>query len=70
MKEPVIKLSELKSIYEELCQARRPYVQFDLDAEVDLLRQAIFAKDKAINSMCNFLYNKGIQSLPTVKEGK
>ena len=62
MKEKTIKLSELKQIYNELCAARKPRVEFDLNNEYGMARQAIFVKDKAIDAICNFLYNQGIQN--------
>lgn len=66
MKEKTIKLLELISIYEEVCGAIKPSVQYDLNNEEEMMRQAIFIKDKALNAVANFLYNKGI----TVKDLK
>ena len=62
-KDKYIKLSDLKSIYDELCAARNPSIHFELDDTEGMLRQAIIAKDKAINSITNFLYNQGIQQI-------
>jgi hypothetical protein len=59
-KKVIIMDKHLKELYDELCQARKPRIEFS-DDELGMARQAIFVKDKAINSICNFLYNLGIQ---------
>ena len=63
MKEPIIKLKELKETYDELCKAQKPLLQYDWEDEHAMLKQALFAKDMAIKRACNFLYNKGVQSV-------
>jgi hypothetical protein len=63
MKEPTIKLKELKETYDELCKAQNPILQYAWADEISMLRQALFAKDTAIKRACNFLYNKGVQSI-------
>lgn len=63
MKEEKILLSELRDIYRELCQARKPLINYELDADEQMMRQAMFIKDMAINKACVFLYNKGIDKV-------
>lgn len=50
----------LKETYDELCQALKPRVEYSED-ELQMAKQALFIKDKALNAICNFLYNSGIQ---------
>ena len=60
MKKISLDRENLKKIYDELCQALKPRVEYSED-ELSMAKQAMFVKDKAINAICNFLYNSGIQ---------
>lgn len=61
-KEQMIPLKELKQIYKTLCDAQKPLLKYDWEDETQMLRMALFSKDHAITSACNFLYNQGVQS--------